>query len=152
MRNTPVELQEIHYPFLIERFALRADSGGAGQHRGGMGVELCYRALGACSVNINLERIIEPPWGLEGGGPGRSNAALIRRSDGTERRVTKESNIAIAPGDTVTFWTAGGGGYGAPAKRDPQEIERDLKLGYISAAGAAQDYGWAAEHHEKVTP
>lgn len=152
VRNTPVELQEIHYPFIVERFALRADSGGAGQHRGGMGVELCYRALGTCSVNINLERIIEPPWGLEGGGPGRSNAALIRRSDGTERRVTKESNIAIAPGDTVTFWTAGGGGYGAPAKREAQEIERDLQLGYISVAGAAQDYGWAAEQHERATP
>ena len=77
---------------------------------------------------------------------------LLKIDLGTERSVTKESNIPIAPGDTVTFWTAGGGGYGAPAKRDPQEIERDLQLGYISAVGAAQDYDWAAEQHEKATP
>ena len=115
-----------------------------------MGVELCYRALGACSVNINLERIINPPWGLEGGGPGRSNAALIRSSDGSERRVTKESNIQIAPGDTVTFWTAGGGGYGAPVSRDPKDIAQDLQREYISVEGARQDYGWRPDQNGKV--
>ncbi len=45
VRNTPIELQEIKYPFIIERQALRPDSGGAGRYRGGLGVELTYRVL-----------------------------------------------------------------------------------------------------------
>jgi N-methylhydantoinase B len=141
VRNTPVELQEIHYPFLVECHRLREDSGGAGRHRGGLGVELRYRTLEKSTVNVNLERIIEPPWGVAGGSPGRSNAARIRRVDGTERPVTKESNIALAPGDTVAFWTAGGGGYGDPAERSAADIERDLLDGYVSAEAAARDYG-----------
>ena len=53
VRNAPIELQEIQYPFLIERFALRTDSGGAGKHRGGLGVDLTYRALQKCVANVN---------------------------------------------------------------------------------------------------
>lgn len=145
VRNTPIELQEIHYPFLVEYHRLREDSGGPGEHRGGLGVELKYRVEEPSTVNINLERIIEPPWGLEGGKPGRSNAAVICRTDGTQRSVTKESNIVLAPGDTVAFATAGGGGYGDPARRDPEAMQRDLRDGYVSPQAAQRDYGWSPE-------
>jgi N-methylhydantoinase B len=140
VRNTPVELQEIHYPFMVECHQLRPDSGGPGKHRGGLGVELRYRALQKSTVNINLERITAPPWGVEGGSPGRSNAALIRKPDGSERPVTKESNIAIEAGDVVAFWTAGGGGYGAPQDRAPDEVAADIRLGYVSPEAAAEEY------------
>ena len=78
MRNAPVELQEIQYPFLIERFALRRDSGGAGRHRGGLGVELTYRALGKTLTNVNCERTKDPPWELNGGGSGTWHAVWSR--------------------------------------------------------------------------
>ncbi len=71
VRNAPVELQEIQYPFLVERFAL-LDSGGAGRHRGGLGVEPTYRRLGKTPTNVNCERTKDPPWGLNGGGPAPS--------------------------------------------------------------------------------
>ncbi len=151
VRNTPVELQEIHYPFLVECHKLREDSGGPGRNRGGLGVELRYRALERSSVNVNLERITQPPWGLEGGKNGRSNAARIRRLDGTERSVTKESNIVVSAGDTVAFWTAGGGGYGDPQARSPQAIREDLRDGYVTSEGAARDYGWAVEQEEELS-
>ena len=150
VRNTPVELQEIHYPFLVECHKLREDSGGAGRYRGGLGVELRYRALGKSTVNVNLERIIDPPWGLEGGSTGKSNAAVIRRRDGTERPVTKESNIPLAAGDSVTFWTAGGGGYGDAGKRDPASIEHDLQNGYVTRDGAARDYGYRTAREKEL--
>jgi N-methylhydantoinase B len=140
VRNTPVELQEIHYPFIVECHKLREDSGGAGEHRGGLGIELSYRSLGQSAVNINLERTLDPPWGLEGGQPGQSNLARIARPDGSERFVSKESNIALSAGDTVTFWTAGGGGYGDPARRKPEAIRRDLRAGYITPVKARRDY------------
>ena len=63
VRNAPVELQEIQYPFLIERFALRRDSGGAGRHRGGLGVELTYRALGKTAHQRELRAHQGPALG-----------------------------------------------------------------------------------------
>ena len=142
VRNTPVELQEIHYPFLVEYHRLREDSGGPGRFRGGLGIELQYRSMDKSTVNVMLERILEPPWGIEGGHDGRSNAALLRAASGNERPVTKESNIPLGSGDTVTFRTAGGGGYGAPSERSRELIEEDIRQGYISAEGAAKDYGY----------
>ncbi|WP_233838969.1 hydantoinase B/oxoprolinase family protein [Paraburkholderia sp. ZP32-5] len=151
VRNTPVELQEIRYPFLVECHQLREDSGGAGEHRGGLGVVLRYKALQKSTVNVNLERIIEPPWGAKGGNPGASNAASIRRNDGSERSVTKESNIALAAGDTITFWTAGGGGYGDARERSRERVEDDLQKGYVSAAGAVRDYGVQVDEEETAS-
>lgn len=150
VRNTPVELQEIRYPFLIDCHKLREDSGGAGRHRGGLGVVLSYRAMQKSTVNVNLERIIDPPWGAEGGRPGASNVAVIRHADGTERSVTKESNIPLAAGDTVTFWTAGGGGYGNPAERSRELVEEDIGCGYVSEANASRDYGFQAREEAEL--
>ena len=143
VRNTPIELQEIKYPFLIEQHSLRADSGGPGRHRGGLGVHLTYRCLQACKANINLERITTPPWGLHGGHEGAINLAVITRPNGEETVVYKETEIELGAGDTVTFLTAGGGGYGDPAERTREEIARDLAEGFVTAEGA-KAYGGAA--------
>jgi N-methylhydantoinase B len=144
VRNTPIELQEIKYPFLIEQHSLRTDSGGAGLHRGGLGVALTYRCLQKCKANINLERITHAPWGLHGGRDGAINVAIIARHNGEETRVYKETEIELEAGDRVTFLTAGGGGYGDPSERNPEEIERDLAEGFVSAEGA-KAYGTASE-------
>lgn len=144
VRNTPVELQEIKYPFLVEQHALRADSGGAGQFRGGLGLALTYRALQRCKANINCDRTRDPPWGLHGGMPAATNCAVIRRAaDGSERVVYKATEIEIEAGDTVTFLTAGGGGYGAPQARAPQAVTRDVAEGLVSSDAVARHYGTA---------
>ncbi len=141
VRNTPVELQEIRYPFLIETHALRDDSGGAGRYRGGLGVELTYKCLVPCQVNINFERTKLPPWGLHGGGDGGANYAVIRPADGApERKILKGTQIPLKAGDSVAFFTAGGGGYGDPAERAKSAIEADLREGFVSAE-AARVYG-----------
>ena len=85
------------FPFIVEEFGLRADSGGTGKHRGGFGTVITYRCLQKTSANINLERIVEPPWGILGGGDGEPNVAIIRRIDGSEERGTKETNIQLKP-------------------------------------------------------
>ena len=117
VRNAPVELQEIQYPFLIERFALRQDSGGAGRHRGGLGVELTYRALAKTLTNVNCERTKDPPWGLNGGLPGAVNEALLVRRDGSEQKLLKATAVPMEAGDRLVFRTAGGGGWGDPRLR-----------------------------------
>ncbi len=143
VRNAPVELQEIQYPMLVERFALRADSGGAGRHRGGLGVELVYRALQKASANINCERIKDPPWGLQGGKPAAVNEAILTRRDGSEQKLLKATGVALEPGDRLTFLTAGGGGWGDARSREREAIAEDVAKGYISPAAAEREYGYA---------
>jgi N-methylhydantoinase B len=141
VRNTPVELQEIKYPVLIDKHAFRSDSGGAGRFRGGLGLEVSYRMLQACKANINCERTVDPPWGLHGGGTGATNLAIVRRADGTEQVVLKGTEIPLATGDVVTFLTAGGGGYGEPKERAAEAVKRDVAEGVISAEAATKLYG-----------
>jgi N-methylhydantoinase B len=141
VRNTPVELQEIKYPVMIERHALRSDSAGAGRFRGGLGLEVTYRMLQTCKANINCERTVDPPWGLHGGKSAATNAAIIRRAaDGSEEIVYKATEIEIAAGDTVTFLTAGGGGYGNPHARAPEAVAYDIAAGVVSLERSARDY------------
>lgn len=132
VRNSPVELQEIRYPVLVEEHALRENSGGKGRFRGGLGVRLTYRVAVPCKVTINCERTQCPPWGVAGGGSGAPNTAVIKPKSGPERVVLKGTEIPLEPGDVVTFETAGGGGYGDPAKRPRTAIESDLRQGFVT--------------------
>jgi N-methylhydantoinase B len=143
VRSAPIELQEIQYPFLIERFALRTDSGGAGRYRGGLGVDLTYRALQPCVANVNCERTQDPPWGLNGGQPGAVNEATLIRADGSERKLKKATGITMQAGDRLIFSTAGGGGWGDPHNRDRQSVAADLRAGFVSPEAARRDYGFA---------
>jgi N-methylhydantoinase B len=144
VRSAPIELQEIQYPFLIERFALRTDSGGAGKHRGGLGVDLTYRALQKCVANVNCDRTKDPPWGLRGGKPGAVNEAVLTRGDGSTAKLLKATGVALEPGDRLTFGTAGGGGWGDPRQRDRKHIEQDIVAGFVSPEAARRDYGYAS--------
>ncbi|MEI8152584.1 MAG: hydantoinase B/oxoprolinase family protein, partial [Hyphomicrobiales bacterium] len=135
VRNTPVELQEIKYPVLVETHALRPDSGGTGKHRGGLGVELTYQLPQKCKANINLDRTRDPPWGLHGGGSGAVNVCTIHRADGTAFNIKKATEIEIAAGDKVVFLTAGGGGYGDPKQRAPEAIAQDEAAGVVTGKG-----------------
>jgi N-methylhydantoinase B len=143
VRNTPIELQEIKYPFIVEEHALRPDSGGAGRFRGGLGLSLTYRCLQKCKANINFDRTAFPPWGLHGGGAGATNLAIVTRRDGTKTHVFKETEIELDAGDCVTFHTAGGGGYGDPKARDSAALERDVAEGFVTQQGASA-YGSGA--------
>jgi len=144
VRSAPIELQEIQYPFLIERFALRTDSGGAGRHRGGLGVDLTYRALQPCVANVNCERTKDPPWGLNGGKPGAVNDATLVGADGAERKLKKATGVTMQAGDRLIFSTAGGGGWGDPRTRDRNAVAADVKAGYVSPEAARRDYGFDA--------
>jgi len=134
VKNTPIELQELYYPLLYECHVLRPDSGGAGRFRGGIGVEVKVKPLHDLYVSRNTDRIQCPPWGLLGGEEGKTNQTLIRRDGKEETLPGKFSHLLVRPGDTVTFLTAGGGGYGNPAEREPAALKRDFVLGYVSKA------------------
>ena len=134
VQNAPVELQEIYYPVIVEHQRLREGSGGAGKFRGGLGIEISVRVLCDAFTNINVERQRTAPWGLFNGENGAVAKALVKQSsDDPGTWLTKKPNYRLKQGGSVTFFTAGGGGYG-PAKERPCElVERDRRLGYVSA-------------------
>ncbi|MGE5302513.1 MAG: hydantoinase B/oxoprolinase family protein [Alphaproteobacteria bacterium] len=140
VKNTPIELQELYYPLLYERYALRADSGGAGKFRGGIGVEVTLRPLCDLFVSRNTDRIQCPPWGLLGGADGMTNLTLIKRNGKEEKLPGKFSHLLVKPGEVVTFLTAGGGGYGPASQRAADALRRDVALGYVSEEKASTDY------------
>ncbi len=133
VQNAPVELQEIYYPVLIERQKLREGSGGAGKFRGGLGLEISVRVLCDAYTNINVERQRSAPWGMYGGDPGLTAKALVKPTPDSEGIwLTKKPGYPLKAGGSVTFYTAGGGGYGRPAERPRGLIARDRKHGYIA--------------------
>jgi N-methylhydantoinase B len=140
-RIIPIELQEALYPIRIEEFALRADSAGAGQFRGGMGFRKRYRILAPCTLWSNFDRIQCPPWGICGGKAALPGRVSVQRHGADQGDCFyKAEGYELQAGDTVWVETGGGGGYGPPEARLLDLIERDLRRGYISIEAAERDY------------
>jgi len=138
--NVPVEMQETFCPYRFESYALRPDSGGPGRFRGGIGVEKVYRITAPCRLNLKIDRTRCPPWGLDGGGSGRVSDVEFRQADGRIHHALKGDH-PLQPGDVVIVRTAGGGGYGPAWQRGIDQVREDVRLGYVSAAAARDDYG-----------
>jgi len=124
--NTPVEALETEYPLRVERYALRPDSGGAGEHRGGLGLVRSVRVLADATVSLLTERRRTAPKGVAGGEDGAPGRNLI---DGEP--VSAKATRDVSAGTTVTVETPGGGGYGDPDDRPPEAIERDAADGLV---------------------
>ena len=143
LRNVPAETLETDMPILIERYGLRPDSGGAGRYRGGCGIELAVRVFAPDTVMTarGMERMQFRPWGRLGGLPGSPGAAVKNRGTDGETPTGKIDELLLQPGDTVTFLSQGGGGYGDPYERDPAAVESDVRRGLVSADAARDSYG-----------
>lgn len=113
--NTPAEIIETFYPIRIERQALRNDSGGNGKHRGGPGQERHYRILAhEMSMTSMVERCVVPPYGLQGGEPGKPFEIVLERANGECERLPGKTHVTLFKNDCVIMKSSGGGGYGVP--------------------------------------
>jgi len=143
--NAPVEEVELNYPFRVLRFALIADSEGPGRFRGGAGVRRDYWFPDhSVTFSVIADRGRFAPWGLFGGGPGRT-MRVIRDPDGEAEMLPIKGTVVLRPGEVISVQTPGGGGYGPVGERDPHAVARDLRLGKISPARARNVYGWDPE-------
>ncbi|HEV3070124.1 MAG TPA: hydantoinase B/oxoprolinase family protein [Solirubrobacteraceae bacterium] len=145
--NVPVEVVERRFPLRVERYELREDSGGAGEHRGGLGIRRDHRILDhGAEMSIVGNRVMVPPWGLDGGGEGAAASYRLLRK-GAEpinpapRFGSKAAGVPLRADDVVVQMTAGGGGWGNPLRRDREAVARDVRQGYVSAEAAWRDYG-----------
>lgn len=143
--NLPAEAAEMETPLRLNRVALRADSGGAGAQRGGLGTIREYEVLvDDVSFTHRGERHYSAAQGLFGGAPGARSRSVILRRDGTVEEIPSKIVTRLHKGDRVVVETAGGGGYGAPAQRDPAALQADIADGKVSAAAPGYDKGLTA--------
>ena len=133
----PAEILEASYPVLFTQWALRPEQR-AGRWRGGLGAIYEIEALAETGADVFLlgERGKFPPFGTAGGGAAALNRFVFDTPDGprTPPLASKIVDVKIRQGDRVRLETPGGGGYGAPEERDREQIARDVRLGYVSAA------------------
>lgn len=113
-RITDAEMIEHRYPVRVERFEIRADSGGRGRHRGGHGVTREITFLEPMALSILSQHRVEAPTGLRGGENGACGRQVLVRKGGEELVMTSIDQHEIEPGDRLILHTPGGGGYGRP--------------------------------------
>jgi N-methylhydantoinase B len=140
-RFSPTEVWETRNPWLLEKVELLPDSGGAGKHRGGLGVQMNFQMLEDAYVTAVIERTESPGWGLEGGEEaGIANGGALRRPDGSREVFGKATRLLVRKGETLELTMGGGGGYGPPSERDPQAVLEDIREGYITEERAREKY------------
>lgn len=142
-RNTPIEKTEEEAAAIITDYALRQDSGGPGQWRGGTGVVFSVRIAqaGSAILGRGMERFLFRPWGVAGGQPGLAARVVMNLGRPDQRELGKLDILHPQPGDLVTIMTPGGGGYGDPLLRPPEAVLEDVLDGHVSVAAARRDYG-----------
>lgn len=111
-RNTPVEVLEHEYPLLVERYALRENSGGRGRFPGGLGLERAFHFLSEVKLSLLTERRRRAPYGLAGGEPGLRGENVLVTGEG-EELLPGKVNLTLPAGSRLILRTPGGGGWGA---------------------------------------
>ena len=142
--NTPVEACDMDFDhFRIVAYELIPDSCGHGRRRGGLGIKRSFEVL-ADDTNFACysDRMRLAPYGLFGGTDG-ARARIELQRDGKTVRLKSKDRMDLRKGDILTLYTAGGGGYGPPAEREPERVARDVANGIISAETAERVYGAA---------
>jgi N-methylhydantoinase B len=139
LQTEPFEAQ---YPVRIEHQRARADSGGPGRRRGGLGIDTAIRFLGDGELVVRGDRMILPPPGIDGGEAGRAGYWRIQRADGrVDELAPRQSHVRFRAGDVFLIGTSGGGGLGPAFEREPSLVARDVLERRVSVEGARRDYG-----------
>ncbi|MFN4310400.1 MAG: hydantoinase B/oxoprolinase family protein [Ferrovibrio sp.] len=140
----PLEILEAAYPVMFTEWSLRADSGGAGRNRGGLGAVYEIELLEEeADLFLFGERGKYAPAGVLGGHAAQRNRFFYPK-DGKAAEpamVSKLHDAKLKKGERIRLETPGGGGYGPPSERKPERIAEDLRLGYVTEEGVARDYG-----------
>ena len=143
-KTQPIEVLEQYYPVLFHEYSLRESSGGAGEKRGGFGVNYTVELLrGEAQASFVMDHGRVGPQGALGGQDGLPNAVTVYRNGEkyVPEHLSKDQDIPIAPGDVVAVGTPGGGGFGDPRKRPPELVLQDVRRGYYTIEEARHMFG-----------
>lgn len=140
--NVPAEAIEMESPVRVVSWAVWEDSGGAGRWRGGCGTEKVFELTsGTASANYRGERHTTYAWGLAGGLGAAYSRGAVERADGTDETLPSKTMVRLGAGDRLRVCLSGGGGYGDPRTRPPQDVARDVADRRVSRAAARERYG-----------
>jgi N-methylhydantoinase B len=150
--NTPVEVLETRYPIRCERHAFLPGVEGPGTHRGGLGVVRDFRVLERGTyMQCAIENTHDPlSRGLAGGGDGAPSVVVAWPETEKETRIEDRTSFfgPLAPGDLLSVRSGGGGGWGSPLERDPEQVARDVRDELLAPEQASSVYGVALEPSE----
>lgn len=145
IQDVATEVFENDTPILCVRRELREDSGGPGRFRGGLGERVTLRAAPGkvardrpITVTGMFGRTKNGAPGVHGGEAGAIGGLYVNGRLTSDRSY---QDIDFGPDDDFTLLLPGGGGYGPPGERDPADLARDLRAGYVTPAAAEQHYG-----------
>ncbi|WP_438990611.1 hydantoinase B/oxoprolinase family protein [Lentibacter sp.] len=138
--GSQVEITEATAPVMIWKRELLPDSGGAGQFRGGLGqrIEMTSAVDEPFLVFLSVERLHNPAAGRAGGLAGAVGRIQV---EGRSADIAGKCELRVEPGERLIFDTPGGGGFGAPHKRDASLLAQDIACGVVTPDGARCDYG-----------
>ena len=140
--NVPVEVAEAMFPLTIETYRLVPDSGGAGEHRGGLAIERSWRCRASeAMLVIRSDRQYHAPYGLAGGGSGGFSANVVTRRDGTVENLPPMCTTTLYEGDVFSHRTAGAGGWGDPLARDPLAVAGDVRSEKVGTEAVRRLHG-----------
>ena len=149
VRCIPIEITETISPVVVWRKELRADSGGAGRQRGGLGqtieIGLSEDAPFVMSAGT-CDRVIFPARGRDGGGSGATGRFGL--SSGTVFKGKKKHTVPA--GERLLLELPGGGGYGSAVTRPPEQVAEDVRFGLISPEAARRDYAVAVDRNGTI--
>jgi N-methylhydantoinase B len=143
--GVPVEIVEALSPLIVRRRALRPDSGGAGESRGGLGqtMEVEVQTDNAFLFSGLYERCKFAAPGLDGGSQGGIGSVTTSNGEEIQPKISR----MLPPKTVVTLSIPGGGGFGDPNRRSAAALKADVEDGYVTIEGARKDYG-VQLHHE----
>ncbi len=143
--NAPVEAQEAKHPSVYALgYALRQDSGGAGEKRGGLGTVQRWVTENPVTLDSFIERTKSAPWGIEGGHDALPNRVSVHKATSGEIMAFpngKVDGLHLDQGDVVIVETGGGGGCGDPLDRPTEKVVQDVVSEYVSVSAARDVYG-----------
>jgi N-methylhydantoinase B len=142
--SAPIEILESEFPVRLVCCEPRIDSGGAGEHRGGIGCIREYELTDDASFTLRAGGFSSDSWGVAGGFPGMKGRCIVDRGDGTTESIPSLYTTTLARGARVRMEMAGGSGYGDPKRRAAELVRADVENGYVSADAAANVYGTIA--------
>jgi N-methylhydantoinase B len=138
VRTIPVEATESVAPVIFRRREFREGSGGAGRQRGGLGQVIELGGVDGASIAMlcNFERINNPARGRDGGGLGAPGGVSLLSG----KPIRAKGRQTVTGGDVIRLELPGGGGFGDPAERDPDQVAADVADGLYTREAAERDY------------